>query len=281
MKTMKTFGRNNSTGIGESARLVRSRRRPYQTFLVALTCAAAILLARGLNAQEYTFTTLVGAHESPGAIDGPASVARFGFPSGVAVDRAGNVYVADTAHNGEDGSEDNYTMRKVTPDGVVTTLAGLAGRGGSADGTGSGARFHNTSGVAVDSEGNLYVTDCLCITGGGVQGTIRKVTPAGVVTTLAGLAGTQGTNDGTGSAARFNTPFAVAVDTAGSVHVADRGNFTIRKVSPGGVVTTLAGSAGLSGSDDGLGRAARFSFPSGVTVDNSGNVFVADAGPAP
>src|SRR5439155_3911432 len=120
---------------------------------------------------------LVGAHESPGAIDGPASVARFGFPSGVAVDRAGNVYVADTAHNGEDGSEDNYTIRKVTPDGVVTTLAGLAGSDGSTDGTGSAARFIYPSGVAVDNFGNVYVAD---------DGFIPKVTVGREVMTMAG-----------------------------------------------------------------------------------------------
>ena len=90
----------------------------------------------------------------------------------------------------------NHTIRKVTPAGVVTTLAGLAGSSGSADGTGSAARFYHPSGVAVDSAGNVYVADC-------GNHTIRKVTPAGVVTTLAGLAGNHGSADGTGSAARF------------------------------------------------------------------------------
>ena len=162
------------------------------------------------------------------------------------MDSAGNVYVADSANN---------TIRKVTPAGVVTTLAGLAGSCGSADGTGSAARFYCPAGVAVDSAGNVYVADMH-------NNTIRKVTPAGVVTTLAGLAGSPGSADGTGSAARFNDPYGVAVDSAGNVYVADTGNNTIRKVTPGGVVTTLAGLAGSAGSADGTGSAARFDYPS-------------------
>jgi sugar lactone lactonase YvrE len=176
------------------------------------------------------------------------------------VDGAGNAYVADT---------ENHTIRKVTPGGTVTTLAGLGGSSGSADGTGSAARFYWPYGVAVDSAGNVYVADTW-------NYTIRKVTPGGVVTTLAGLAGTGGSTDGTGSAARFNYPSGVAVDSAGTVYVADRGNHTIRKVTPGGAVTTLAGLADSYGSADGTGSAARFDSPRGVAVDSAGNVYVAD-----
>src|SRR5215470_10182099 len=116
------------------------------------------------------------------------------------------------------------------------------------------ARFNSPSGVAVDSAGNVYVAD---------QGndTIRKVTAAGVVTTLAGTAGITGSADGTGAAARFNAPFGVAVNGAGIVYVADSFNQTIRKITAAGVVTTLAGSAGVRGSADGTGAAARFSDP--------------------
>jgi hypothetical protein len=159
----------------------------------------------------------------------------------------------------------------VTPGGVVTTLAGLAESSGSADGTGSAAQFFSPTGVAADSAGNVYVADrnnC----------TIRKVTPGGVVTTLAGLAEVLGSANGTGSAARLRYPEGVAVDSAGNVYVADTYNHTIRKVTPGGVVTTLAGLAGSLGSTDGMGSAARFSGPSGVAVDSAGNVFVADSG---
>src|SRR5207249_1474293 len=108
------------------------------------------------------------------------------------------------------GDTYNQTIRKVTPGGVVTTIAGSAGLSGSADGTGSAARFSLPSGLAVDSTGNVYVTDT-------VNQTIRTITPVGVVTTLAGLAGSTGSTDGSGSAARFNSPFGAAVDSAGNV----------------------------------------------------------------
>ena len=205
-------------------------------------------------------TTLAGLAGSSGSADGMGSAARFSGPCGVAVDSAGNVYVAD---------EGNNTIRKVTPGGVVTTLAGLAGSSGSADGTGSAARFNMPYGVAVDSAGNVYVAD-------SYNDTIRKVTAGGVVTTLAGLAGSSGSADGTGSAAQFDLPMGVAVDSAGNVYVGDCENSTIRKVTAGGVVTTLAGQPGSSGNNDGVGSAARFYGPRGVAVDSAGKVYVAD-----
>ena len=140
------------------------------------------------------------------------------------------------------------------------------------DGTGSAARFSYPTGVAVDSAGNVYVTE---------QTTIRKVTPLGGVTTLAGRAGFFGSTDGKGSAARFGAYHrpglsGVAVDIAGNVYVADTSHNTIRKVTPEGVVTTLAG--GGNGSADGTGSAAQFSQPFDVAVDSAGNVYVADSG---
>ena len=205
-------------------------------------------------------TTLAGTAGSTGSTDATGSAARFKNPSGVSVDTAGNVFVADRL---------NHAIRKVTSVGVVTTLAGLAGSAGSTDATGSAARFYYPTGLSVDTAGNVFVAD---------QGnhTIRKVTSAGVVTTLAGLAGSTGSTDATGSAARFYNPYGVSVDTAGNVFVADYGNHTIRKVTSAGVVTTLAGTAGSFGSTDATGSAARFRFPTGVAVDSSGNVFVAD-----
>ncbi|MCX6996217.1 MAG: hypothetical protein NTV49_03825 [Kiritimatiellaeota bacterium] len=170
-------------------------------------------------------TTLAGSAGSSGSADGTGNAARFCGPIGVAVDSAGNVFVADSF---------NHTIRRVTPAGVVTTLAGSAGTPGSADGTGSVARFYNPTDVAVDSAGNVFVTD-------NNNHTIRKVTVAGVVTTLAGSAGTSGSADGAGNAARFNHPVGVAVDGAGNVFVTDNNNHTIRKLTAAGVVTTLAG----------------------------------------
>ena len=216
-------------------------------------------MAANASDTVYAWTNFAGYGGR--SADGAGSAARFYNPNGVAVDSAGNLFVADAA---------NYTIRKVTAAGVVTTLAGKAGNFGSVDGTGSAARFGYPAAVAVDNVGNVYVGDG--------NNTIRKVTAAGVVTTLAGSAGSDGSADGTGSAARFYGPAGVAVDSAGNVFVADCGNNTIRKVTAAGVVTTLAGSAGVQGSADGTGSAARFSGPSGVAVDGAGNVFVADCG---
>jgi sugar lactone lactonase YvrE len=206
-------------------------------------------------------TTLAGQANSLGSEDGTGSSARFGLPLGVAVDGSGVVYVADSY---------NSTIRKITPAGVVTTLAGLAGIPGSSDGQGSLARFLSPSGVAVDGSGNAYVADPWNFS-------IRKVTPDGVVTTLAGAAEHPGINDGTGSAANFDFPIGVAVDESANVYVAEYWSFTIRKVTPAGVVTTLAGEPGSWGSADGVGSAARFANPSGVSVNAAGNLYVADS----
>jgi sugar lactone lactonase YvrE len=231
-------------------------------------------------------TTFAGSSDgSAGIADGTGSSAQFNFPSGVAVDGSGNVYVADTG---------NSTIRKVTPAGAVTTLAGTAGSTGSADGTGSSAQFSNPEGLAVDQNGNVYVAD-------SENHVVRKVTPGGVVTTLAGTAGSLGSANGKGAAAQFVLPVAVAVDSSGNLCVADGEtdvghsvylNDMIRKITPDGIVTTLAGAASTTveamfpvptaqnppSSADGTGTAARFSFPAGVAVDASGNVYVADTG---
>ena len=206
------------------------------------------------------FGTLAGRAGSTGSTDATGADARFYYPYGVSVDTAGNIFVADAINN---------TIRKVTSSGVVTTLAGTARSFGSTDATGSAARFYQPFGVSVDTAGNVFVADYY-------NHTIRKVTSAGVVTTLAGTAGSEGGTNATGSNARFATPSGVSVDTAGNVFVADRGNHTIRKVTSAGVVTTLAGTAGLAGSTDATGSAARFNRPSGVSVDTAGNVFVTD-----
>jgi sugar lactone lactonase YvrE len=134
----------------------------------------------------------------------------------------GNLLVADSGNN---------TIRKISPAGLVTTLAGTAGKKGAANGKGAAARFNYPMAVAVDSVGNVYVAD-------SGNNTIRKVTPASVVTTLAGTAGTEGNADGAGAAAQFYQPNGVAIDGAGNVYVADTCNHAIRKITPAGVVTT-------------------------------------------
>jgi sugar lactone lactonase YvrE len=206
-------------------------------------------------------TTLAGGG-SPGSVDGTGAVARFNMPGGVTVDSAGNVYVADRG---------SHMLRKITPAGDVTTLAGSARKFGKADGAGAAARFRFPAGITIDGTGNLYVAD---------QGnhTLRKVTPGGDVTTLAGAAGTAGSADGTGVAARFNAPGGIAADDGGNLYVADRYNQTLRRITPTGDVTTLAGSASLGGSVDGKASDARFRMPSGVALDGAGNLYVADLG---
>jgi sugar lactone lactonase YvrE len=216
-------------------------------------------------------STIAGAARLIGSTGGPAALARFSYPTGVTTDSAGNVFVADSG---------NSTIRKISALGEVTVLAGANGVPGEADGTGALARFRVPTSVATDGQGTVYVIDA-------GNGTVRKVSPAGEVTTLAGLARTQGSVDGVGAAARFNFPAAlightgapgIAVDTQGTVYVADTDNHTIRKITAAGVVSTLAGSAGISGNADGVGAAARLFRPLGVAVDGAGSVYVADSG---
>lgn len=206
-------------------------------------------------------TVLAGSWQT-GSDNGIGNAARFFAPTGVAVDQAGNVYVTDTG---------NSTVRKITSTGAVTTLAGFPGNTGSADGSGGAAQFCNPTGLGVDSAGNLYVAD-------GGNSTVRRVTPVGEVTTLAGSAGNPGTADGTGTAARFNTPAGIAVDLQGNVYVTDTATNTVRKVTPAGVVSTIGATPGASGGADGVGTAAQFSWPSGIAVDPAGKLYIADSG---
>lgn len=152
----------------------------------------------------------------------------------------------------------------------VTTVYGWAGVG-SQDGTGVEARFNNPFSGAFDQAGNLYVSDTS-------NETIRKITPAGVVTTFAGAVGQAGSADGQGSAARFNYPIEIAIDKAGNLFVADESNNTIRKITPDAVVTTIAGSPGVFGHVDGPGAQALFSYPYGMVIDSAGNLFISEAG---
>lgn len=228
--------------------------------MLVLFCALSVSSgARGQTVYEnYTFLTLAG----PGLswFDGSGSAARFSIPAGIARDTNGNLYLADSGNN---------TIRKITPDGFVSTLAGLAGNSGTNDGTGAGARFNSPYDVAVGGDGTVYVADAN-------NHVIRAISPTGVVSTLAGLAGTPGKVNGAGSAARFNSPRGIVVDSSNNVYVADTSNDAIRKITPAGVVSTFAGTLGSPGTNDATGTSAGFNLPIGLTMDGAGNLYVAD-----
>ena len=195
-----------------------------------------------------------------------------GSPQGVAVDRTGNLYVADA---------NKHVILKLASTGtnwIVTTIAGLEGASGANDGTNSGARFYDPGGVAVDGAGNLFIAD----SGNNV---IREAVLSGtnrIVSTIAGVANSLGgNNDGTNDAAQFAFPVGIAVDSAGNLFVGDNGNVTIRKIAHSGtnwITTTIAGTAGIGGYFDGKNGDAQFLYPLGVAVDAADNVYVADAG---
>lgn len=163
----------------------------------------------------------------------------------------------------------NHAIRKITPAGNVTTIAGLLGASGSADGFGSAARFNSPWGIAVDLAGDLVVGDWK-------NHTIRRVSPGGVVTTIAGRAGIAGAVDGTAASSRFREPLGVSIGPAGEIYVADFGNHTIRQISRAGTVTTIAGVAGSTGETDGIASETRFFRPHAIASDKAGNLYVAD-----
>ena len=270
--------------------------------LITVLLGALSVCAVSSFAQIYNFTTLAGKQGIKGSSDGSGSTARFNDLYAVVPDDQGNVYVADTY---------NYTIRKVTSKGVVTTIAGRPGVAGFTDGVGTGARFYFPAGMAIDATGAIYMTDA---------STIRKVTPDGVVTTFAGMLGVAAYQDGTGTNAGFSglqglaidsagnlytadagnrrtrkittnaivstiggpndfiDPRGVAVDNAGNIYVADGAGCRIQKVTQDGVVSTFAGQTWAFGSRDGLGSAARFADPQGLAIDGAGNLYVAEGG---
>jgi sugar lactone lactonase YvrE len=201
-------------------------------------------------------STIAGSPSVAGSADGTGSSASFTYAFGVAANSAGDVFITDLGNN---------TIRKATPAGVVSTFAGTAGGFGNVDASGSAASFAFPSGITTDKLGNLYVCD---------RNAVRKITSAGAVTTLAGTQAIAGSADGTGAAASFKSPVAVAVDSTGNVFVVDGGNRTIRKITQAGVVTTFAGTTGISGSVDGQGTAARFANFGGMAIDASDNLYV-------
>jgi len=200
---------------------------------------------------------LAGKEGTFGHTDGNGAAATFGFMSGIVSDSAGNVFVSD-----------QLAIRRITPAGVVTTLAGSATDIGFVNGIGSAARFNNPSALATDSVGNVYVADIS-------NNAIRSITPAGVVTTYAGT-GTQGAVDGPAATAQFFAPEGLAFNAAGELLVADVGNNSIRKISAAGVVSTLAGLSGSRGYLDATGSAARFASPQSMSLDAGGNLYATD-----
>ena len=247
--TVSTFAGSGNVGLKDGDVATAQFDMRYG---IAADIAGNIYIADGGNncIRKITPDGMVKTLAGSGVIgkaNGTGKAAQFYFPQGLAVDAAGNVYVADIFNN---------QIRKITPDGVVSTVAGT-GNAGNADGPGNTAQFNAPAGIAIDANGNLLVTDFN-------NGTIRKITTAGNVKTLPGIA-------------RLSGPQGIAIDAAGNLYVAESGNHAIRKIAPGGALTTLAGAFG-GGFADGPGSDARFFDPEGVTIDAAGNLYVCDLG---
>lgn len=203
-------------------------------------------------------TTFAGT--TGGSTNGTGAAALFNLPSGMSVDSSGNIYIADTY---------NDTIRKITPGGVVTLLAGQVGVSGAANGAGTASTFSSPFCTAVDPSGNVYVAD----TGNSL---IRKITTGGTVSNFAGTGSSGYGDNNTGTSAVFSYPQAIISDPSGNLYVGDGQNFRIRKITSAGAVTTVAGS-GTSQSVDGSGTAASFGYPAAMAMDASGNIYVADS----
>lgn len=201
-------------------------------------------------------STFAGS-SSAGYADGAGTAAQFNKPYGLAIDKDSNIYVSDKG---------NHRIRKITPQGAVSTIIG-SGTAGLVNAAGTAAQFNSPSAIALDGNGNLFVVDTL-------NHCIRKVSPQGIVTTVAG-SGVAGYIDSTGTAAQFNKPVGITFDTAGNLYVTDEGNNNIRKITPQGVVTTLAGLS-VGGYVNGAGVTAQFNSPAFITIDNQGILYVAD-----
>lgn len=234
-------------------------------WLALFLCPAGVRAQGGVSGDgAYTWSTLAGVPGSEGTTDGGPG-AKMYLPAGVCVDTDGTVYAVDFW---------SHTVRKIAPDGTLSTFAGSPGSSGSADGDGGSARFYFPNGITIDADGTLYVTD-------NGNHTIRKITPQGLVTTLAGKAGQSGYADGQGEAARFNSPDSLSMGPPGVIYVADTSNHCIRAVTTAGAVTTFAGKPGDPGSNDAEGGNSRFNHPTGIAFNQEsgdGDVMVCDFG---
>lgn len=242
-----------------------SIKHPSRIFwiLVALFLGS-IAPRKSIAATEtFVFEIIAGQPGQIGTNDGPAMEARFDLPVSIARDDGGNIYVGEWTS----------AIRRISTDGTVTTLAGKLREDGLVDGPGAEARFFAVAGLAVDPEGNLYAADFR-------NHAIRKITANGTVSTFAG--GTWGYSDGIGRDAQFIWPQGLAIDTSGTIFVIDRYAENIRKITPDGAVTAIAGleggavSGGLFQDVDGTGTAARFWGPSSIAFGTDGNMYVAD-----
>jgi len=260
--TASTFAGSSTSGMADGTGTAAQFTQPRS---VAVDASGNVFVCDYNNSDIRKITpagvvTTVAGNGYSGYIDAKGTAAQFASPTSIAVDASDNLYVADLA---------NERIRKIAPDGTVTTLAGSNGYG-LTDGPGTSAQFHFPNGIAVDASGNLYVSD-------SQNNAIRKIAPDGTVSTLAGN-GTKGYVDGPGSSAEFDDPGAVAVDASGNVYVAGPDDDHIRKITPAGVVSTLTGNGG-SGLVNGSLSVARFNSPTGLAVDAAGkNIYVAEYG---
>ena len=251
----------SADGLGVSARF-------NQPHYLALDAGSNLFVTDTGNSTIRRITpagivsTYVGV---PGAnlyIDGVATLARFVAPTGIFAASNGTLLITEV---------NSHTLRFVTATREVATAGGSTGLAGSIDAFLESARFSQPTGIVIDSNQNTFIADT-------ANHTIRKVTLASAVTTIAGTAGQVGTTDGFGNAARFNRPRGLAIDRNNNLYVTDSSNHTIRRISPDGNVTTIAGLGGFSGSNDGSSTGARFNTPWGVAVDSNGTLYVADTG---
>ena len=234
-------------------------RRSSSTLVLAALSAA---VAGAQPADDWIIETVAGGSSYRGD-GGAATAAQLRFPAGVALDGAGNLYIAD---------RDNHRIRKVDPAGVISTVAGDGMRGYGGDGgAATAAQLFAPRGVALDGAGNLYIADTF-------NQRIRKVDAAGVISTVAGD-GTRGYGGDGGPAvdAQLNTPYGLALDGAGNLYIADLFNHRIRKVDTAGMISTVAGDGTRgSGGDGDPATSAQLNFPRGVAPDGAGNLYIAD-----
>jgi trimeric autotransporter adhesin len=268
--TIRNFAGNGTFGYGGDGGPAISAAVYYPSGGLAMDSSGSIYIADIGNWRIRKVTpdgiiVTVAGNGNPGySGDGGLAIsAEISWPNGVAVDSSGNLYIADS---------DNHHIRKVTPDGIISTVAGNGTAGYSGDGGPAASAALNSPGsVAVDSSGNLYIADYL-------NNRIRKVTPDGIISTVAGN-GIEGFSGDGGSAitAAIYNPWGVAVDSSGNLYIADAGNSRVRKVTPDGIISTIAGngSPGYSG-DGGSATSAEMYYPSSVALDSSGNLYIVD-----